>query len=206
MYLEINILIVLLVLAEVSTSSTSNEVFLEEMRKSYRLVVARMPADLRNDLNQFREILTEQEGVNLEDPSYSLKDVAKSMSFPKAIIKYLQRKLGIHYPTEIMRKENRSKFVLDYRSLLLIPCKSLVDIYSYSISLFLLKKYQPGLVETVKTDREMYNALIAGQVCFYLIELTDLLTDKSFRYMIAQKLKPKNRLFGFGSKKVEVVE
>lgn len=162
---------------------------MDEMRISYRKMTAILSEEQQTDLHNFREMLGGQNNVELENPSYSLVEASKTNSFAKAVFKYLQQKLGFQYPFEIAKNLNRGKLSDDYSRLLLQPCKTLVDIWGSSIKLFLLKRYQPDVIEMVKSEREMYNALITGQVCFYLLEFTESIFDKSFSYMIRQKKK-----------------
>lgn len=188
-----------IIIVTVKCSTSNKDAFLDEMRTCYLRMITSLTKEQQNDLHSFMMIFSEQNSVKLGDPSYSLVEASKSNSFPKAIIKYLRQKFGLQYIIEIAKRKNRVKLSYDYNRLLLQPCKAFIDIWSSSVSLFMLRRYQRDVVEMVESEREMYNALITGQVCFYLLELTDAIFEKSYRYIIKQKSSTEAwfaRLFG----------
>lgn len=188
---------------------SANEQFFQVLKRSVSNIHKKLTQTQINDLNYFKNIVLKglqdpQSNVNsIEDPAIPLLDESKTSSFPMAIIKYMQRKLGFQYPLEIAMKNNRSRLSDDYIRFILQPCKAVIDTWSASKSLFLLKKYPKELVELAETEKEMYNALITGQVCFYLLELTDSVFERSFKFLIEQKARSGTWFASMFKRKVE---
>lgn len=188
---------------------SENEQFLQVLRRAAFNINKKLTQTQINDLDNLKNFVIGGSDypnieVNSED-SLSISPIASSApnSYPMAIIKYMQRKLGFLYPFEIALNNKRCKFSDDCIRLIVVPCKAVVDALSSVKSILLLKKYPKELEELKRSEKEMYNALIYGQICFYLLEVADLVIEKSFQLLIKRKTKSRAWFENMSRKEVE---
>lgn len=150
-----------------------NKAVLDVIKKGYQDSLTKLSDEQRNDLKQFKSILSKTSKV--DNPMTKISDDV----LVKKVVKYLEQKVG-SYPVS---PERETKFMFDCDKYLAGPCESLRSSFKMSMALYYAQFGDKKFVNSVKSDRASYDQLETAGVCETLLKATDQICSKSFNYM-----------------------
>lgn len=169
-------------------SSYRFEEVLSEIRRNYESSLSKVTEEQREDLIQFKLMVSKGKNVHLNDPFGKIEDQV----WTKAITSFLENKNG-PYLSNSRREEDQDRFVNHYIKYLHKPCEVLKSSLKYSLSAYYSRHDNKEFVDLLKEDASLYNLLEAADVCECLLEMTDSICLKSYRYLLKQKNNKKGR-------------
>lgn len=164
----------------VGLASDQHQAVFNIIKQSYESSLPKLTGEQRNNLKQFKLILSKDKKAYVEDPFAKISDEVLT----KAVSKYLKTKAGPYHPDTVREEE----FVQDCNDYLVTPCEQLRSYFKLPMVLYYARAQEKDFVATLKTQyAEQYDLLETAGVCETLIKTTSSICTKSFNYMKNKK-------------------
>lgn len=163
----------------VVSASDEYKAVLDIIKQGYEDSLTKLTDGQRNDLREFKQILSKTSKVSVDDPMVQISDDV----LVKKINKYLEQKVGSYQEGA----ERETKFMGDCNKYLAEPCEQLRSSFKLSMALYYARFSNKKFVDMVKSERESYDQLETAGICETLLKATDKICTKSFNHLANHK-------------------
>lgn len=162
-----------------SLASDQNHAVLVIVKQNYENSLSQLTEEQRNDLKQFKLLLSKDRHVNINNPLEKVSDDVLS----KIIIKYLKTyKVGPYSASS-----SQDKFVSDCNQYLVSPCETLRGLFRVSLVLYYARLGNQEFMSSLKREPDQYDTLQTADVCETLVKSTNSICTKSYDYFLKHK-------------------